>query len=82
MSPQLEHGLGLYYKARVLGGGNLKQVRDQIKTRFEADQSLAAEGRAELARIEEMGMGHDLQRRCFVSHIHREALTRLLPKQS
>lgn len=79
MNQLLEYWLGRHYAARVLGSGNLALVKAAIRERFAADQTLAAEGRKELERINALGSPDELHKRCFVSKIHREALTELLP---
>jgi hypothetical protein len=73
MPATLEYWLGRYYEARVLLKGNLAEVTATIRQRFQADQTLAAAGKAKLDTISD-----DVAKQCFVSKIQREALLTLL----
>lgn len=78
MTPLLEHWLSRYYAAKVLRKGNLKTVTTLLRQRFEADASLAAEGKTELNRCSSIP-DNDAGQRCFVSKTFREALLATLP---
>ncbi|MGH7744961.1 MAG: hypothetical protein ACREQ5_09185 [Candidatus Dormibacteria bacterium] len=80
MSPLLEYWLGRHYTARALGKGDTTQTRDVLMQRLQADQTLAAEAKLELERIEALAAscGGDLWKRCYVSSIHAEALRHAL----
>lgn len=82
MSPNLEHWLAIHYRARVLGHGTVEQALDTLSTRLQADQSLMREAVEEKNRIEALaslcGGTSQLSRRCHVSAIHLEALSRVI----
>ncbi len=77
MSPLLEHWLGVAYQARVLGRGDLAETKRLVRERLAADSALAAEARARLDEITD-----DVAQRCFISKIHREILSAVLPPAS
>ena len=83
MNPNLEHWLAIHYRARVLKVGKIDDTVRMIRERLEADQSLLKAAREEKSRIEELmalcGGPSQLARRCFVSSIHLEALSAVIP---
>jgi hypothetical protein len=82
MRPDLEHWLGVHYKARVLRSGDPEVVKRLIRQRLEADQGLHQAAVEELARIDALeafcGGNSQLRQRDYVSWVHREALSTVL----